>query len=183
MAKAKTTTTARKTPVRKKKTTSTKTAKPKNGDTDVESLSTAAQDAFCLSEAAILLDQARGANGKRRNKKKLATALENELEVWTAIRTAVLRWTDQQQEVTKQNLCRLSDFIAGTIMNSGVDVSDATIDTLININFQIAEGLLEGQTRLSVEAEAYRLWEADGRPDGRDQEHWFRAQEKVQSKS
>ncbi|HTJ59368.1 MAG TPA: DUF2934 domain-containing protein, partial [Devosiaceae bacterium] len=28
----------------------------------------------------------------------------------------------------------------------------------------------------SVRELAYRLWEDDGRPDGRDQEFWFRAE-------
>jgi hypothetical protein len=28
----------------------------------------------------------------------------------------------------------------------------------------------------SVAERAYRMWEADGRPDGKDQEYWFRAE-------
>jgi hypothetical protein len=150
--------------------------KGKNGG-DLASMPVAQQDAFYLSEAAILLDQARG--GKKRDPKKLAAALENDLEVWTGIRAAVLRWSDQEREVTKQNLCRLSDFIAGTILGSGVNVSDSTLDTLININLQIAEGLLEGHVNQRIRDEAYKLWEADGRPVGRDHEHWFRAEQIV----
>lgn len=150
--------------------------KGKNGG-KLDSMPAAQQDAFYLSEAAILLDQAR--TGKKRDAAKLAAALENDLEVWTAIRSAVLRWGDQEREVTKQNLCRLSDFIAGTILSSGINVSDATLDTLININLQIAEGLLEGHVNQRIRDEAYKLWEADGRPVGRDHEHWFRAEQIV----
>ncbi|MEO5335921.1 MAG: DUF2934 domain-containing protein [Magnetospirillum sp. WYHS-4] len=141
----------------------------------------AQDDAYYLSEAAIMLDQAR--SGKKRDAKKLAAALENELEVWTAIRTAVLRWSDQEREVTKQNVCRLSDFIAGTILSSGVNISDSTLDTLININLQIAEGLLEGHVNQRIRDEAYKLWEAEGRTVGRDQEYWFRAEELVRNQA
>ena len=35
----------------------------------------------------------------------------------------------------------------------------------------------EQQVRVS----AYHLWEADGRPDGRETEYWFRALEKLLS--
>lgn len=30
-----------------------------------------------------------------------------------------------------------------------------------------------------IAQEAYRLWEQDGRPEGRDQEYWFRAKENL----
>ncbi len=184
MARAKSTTKARKAPTKTKRAsapgkTTSRRLKTGNGGTSLEDLSAPSQDAFYLSEAAILLDQARGADGKRRDKEKMAAALERELEVWTAIRTAVLRWTDTQQKVTKENLCRLADFIAGTIMSSGIDVSDATVDTLININLQIAEGFLEGETRRHVQDQAYQIWETEGRPDGCDQDHWLRAEKKA----
>lgn len=33
-----------------------------------------------------------------------------------------------------------------------------------------------------ISQEAYRLWEQDGRPEGRDQEYWFRAKESLSNK-
>lgn len=178
-------TAARKAPARKaapKKAAARKAPARKGNGGMTAAMTPAAQDAFFLSEAAVLMDQARGGDGKRRDKKKLAAALENELEVWTSIRAAVLRWTEQERSVTKQNLCRLSDFIAGTIMSSGIDITDSTLDTLININLQIAEGLLEGETQTQIRDEAYRLWEAAGGPHGQDQRFWYEAEQKVRSK-
>ena len=131
-----------------------------------------------LSEAAVRLDAARG-NGANRDVKKLASALENEMEVWTAIRTAATRWTEDDRQATRQNLCRLADFVSGTIMSAGVDISDSTLNTLININLQIAEGLLEGETQQKIRDEAYRLWEDEGCQHGKDQEYWYRAEENV----
>lgn len=38
--------------------------------------------------------------------------------------------------------------------------------------------------RAEIERRAYELWEAEGRPGGRDQSHWYRAeQELVQAQS
>ena len=107
-------------------------------DGDTNDLSISEQDAFSLSEAAIRLDQARN------DKELLATALERNMEIWVAIRTLVSRAGDRVQGETKDNLVRLSQFVAETTMKHGVDIPEASLDTLININLQIAEGLLEG---------------------------------------
>ncbi|HWD19589.1 MAG TPA: DUF2934 domain-containing protein [Verrucomicrobiae bacterium] len=34
-------------------------------------------------------------------------------------------------------------------------------------------------TQDQIAAKAYQLWEADGRPDGRDVEYWLKAQERL----
>jgi hypothetical protein len=36
-------------------------------------------------------------------------------------------------------------------------------------------------TETAVRARAYEIWEAEGRPHGRDADHWFRALEEVAS--
>jgi hypothetical protein len=38
----------------------------------------------------------------------------------------------------------------------------------------------EERTRITSER-AYRLWENDGRPDGRDQDYWFRAEAELKN--
>ncbi len=154
-----------------------KKAVSKSNEPEIETMSPAFQDAFYLSEAAVMLDQAR--TGARRNKKKLATALIRELEVWAAIRTAALYWTGSEKDVIKKNIFYLSEFISKTIISSGVDISDSEIDTLININLQISEGFLEGLANQKVREKAYSLWEKEGCPQGRDQEHWRQAQQET----
>jgi hypothetical protein len=39
----------------------------------------------------------------------------------------------------------------------------------------VIEGDRQNQSQF-ISNHAYRLWEKDGRPDGRDQEYWFRAE-------
>lgn len=105
---------------------------------EVEDLSTPEQEAFSLSQCAVILDQS------RKNQKELAAALEKNMELWVAIRMLVSKKDNKMSKETKENLTKLSQFVAETTMNYGVDISSETLDTLININLQISEGLLEG---------------------------------------
>jgi len=77
----------------------------------------------------------------------LLEALGSNLEVWMTLRYIVSRDDCVLPGDTKSNLIRLSRFIADrTFVNDG-DVAETTLDALININLQIAEGLLEGGDR------------------------------------
>ncbi len=95
------------------------------------------EGAFGLSKAAVMLDQARGEEGK------LAAALDNNMEVWVTIKTLVGRSDNPLPDETKQNLVKLSQFVTQTTMAQGVDLPAEVLDTFININLQISEGLLE----------------------------------------
>lgn len=107
----------------------------------IESLKIGEQDAFGLVEAAITLDQSRG------DKARLAAALEQNLQLWVAIRTLVSDASSALPDAVKANLQRLSDFVADTTLKKGVEISDNTITTLVNVNLQISEGLLESASR------------------------------------
>lgn len=105
----------------------------------IEQLSSNEEAAFGLSKAAVMLDLARDDQGK------LAAALDNNMEVWVAIKTLVNQNDNPLPNETKENLTKLSQFVTNTTMANGVSVSLEVIDTLININLQISEGLLEGR--------------------------------------
>ena len=102
------------------------------------------EQALVLSQAAIQLDQAR--SGKR-DPLALATALEANVEVWVAIRALVDDPATSLQPNVCENLRRLSVFVASSTFMHGINISDSTLNTLININLQISEGLLEGAKR------------------------------------
>ncbi len=106
-----------------------------------EVLTSTEASAFGLSKAAVMLDQS------RENHAKLAAALDNNMEVWVAIRTLAARDDNLLPEDTRNNLVKLSQFVTQTTMSQGVDMPAEVIDTLININLQISEGLLESQAR------------------------------------
>ena len=110
------------------------------GEFDAGGLSLTEQDAFSLSRSAVMLDQSK----EDSSKEKLAAALDHNLEIWVGIRTLVGRpEADVPQEV-QDNLTKLANYVADTTMAQGVDMSGEALDSLININLQISEGLLEG---------------------------------------
>jgi len=105
-----------------------------------ERLSSNEEGAFGLSKAAVMLDQARDEQGR------LAAALDNNMEVWVAIRTLVNQKDNPLPDETKQNLMKLSQFVTQTTMAQGVEMPPEVLDTFININLQISEGLLEARS-------------------------------------
>ena len=111
---------------------------------DLPDLSAIEEQALILSQAAIGLDQARSG---QRDPHALATALEANVEVWVAIRALADAPATALQDNIRENLRRLSVFVASTTFMHGVDIAEPTLNTLININLQISEGLLESAKR------------------------------------
>ncbi len=104
-------------------------------------LDTAEQGAFRLSQAAVMLDQARDDGAI------FAAALDNNMELWIAIRVLAAQGGANLSDEIKRNLIKLSDFVANTTLRQGVEMPSEVLDTLININLQISEGLLEGRPK------------------------------------
>jgi len=103
-------------------------------------LSAREQEAFELSRVAMMLDVARNES----DQPALAAALEANMEIWIGIRALILRAKIDLPKDTGENLVRLSGYVAETTLNHGVEMPPHVLDTLININLQISEGLLEG---------------------------------------
>ncbi|MCH8834311.1 MAG: hypothetical protein IH925_00015 [Proteobacteria bacterium] len=110
-------------------------------DATEEVLSISEEEAFGLSRAAVMLDRAKQ---NRADKAALAAALNHNLELWVAIQGIVARRDNDLPEKVKDNLISLGNYVADTTFKSADGLKDETIDTLININLQISEGLLEG---------------------------------------
>ncbi len=106
-----------------------------------DGLSLTEQDAFSMSQAAVLLDQARA----KGDLKALAAALDHNLELWVGVRTVVSRPEVRVSQNVQENLTKLANYVADTVMSYGVEIPEKTLDTLININLQVSEGLLEGK--------------------------------------
>ena len=105
-------------------------------------LTLAEEQAFQLSRCAIEIDQAR--ENRDQDFSQMVSALNENLEVWVAIRTMAMQKDSGFSEEIKENLTKLSKFVAEKTFDSAEGLSDQTIDTLINVNLQISEGLLEG---------------------------------------
>ncbi len=113
-----------------------------NDDVDLSTLSLPEIEAFGLARAAVQLDQARA---NRDDKGALAVALEQNLQLWVTIKTLVAKPDCALSQNVKDNLIRLSNFVADTTFKYGIEITDEAVNTLTNINLQISEGLLEGQ--------------------------------------
>jgi flagellar biosynthesis regulator FlaF len=111
-------------------------------DGEFDDLSPAEQDAFGLVEAAMALERSR-----RAAKAELVSALEHNLRLWVSVKTLVERRDEAMPEAVQKNLLRIADFVTGYTLQKGAEISESGIDTLVKINLQISEGLLEGQMR------------------------------------
>ncbi len=106
--------------------------------------SVAEEQAFQLTRCAVALDQA--AQKRDSEPAALTSALNDNLETWVMLRTLAGRDDSGLSPEVAENLTRLSNFVAGRVFASSEGISQETINTLININLQISEGLLEGQS-------------------------------------
>ena len=96
----------------------------------------ATEQAHQLSQAAIQIDQARGVGAD-----ELAEALAENVEVWIALITIISRDDCKIDSGAKENLKKLCKYVTEQAL-TGETPSDSGLDTLININLQISEGLL-----------------------------------------
>ncbi len=118
-------------------------------DATAKPLSISEEEAFDLSRAAVMLYQVTvmldQAKQNRADKAALAAALNYNLELWFAIQGMVERSDNDLLETAKCELISLAKFVADTTFKSAEGLKDETIDTLIDINLQISDSLLERQ--------------------------------------
>lgn len=111
-----------------------------NTNTSLADTSIAKIKAEALVRAAVLLDQAKM---DRKDKEAMAAALDNNLQLWVAIKTIIDQPDCVLPNAAKTNLTRLCKFVADQTFRYGIDITDDGIDVLGNINFRVAEGVLE----------------------------------------
>jgi len=108
---------------------------------NIDNLSVIEQQAFNLAQAGIGLDQSRmdGAEPGA-----LAHALEHNLQTWVELSVVIRSPECFLAEQIRDNLLKLAEFVSGVTFEHGIDIPESAINTLVNIDFQISEGLLEG---------------------------------------
>ncbi|NJO67524.1 MAG: hypothetical protein HC826_00650 [Rhodospirillales bacterium] len=94
-----------------------------------------------LACAARQLEAARRAEGAR---EALATALEETIEIWASIRAMTARQATGLAPEVRTNLHRIADYVIGTVRREGIHLAEETMDSLVNINTQIALRLQDG---------------------------------------
>lgn len=109
-------------------------------------------------EAAILLNQAvslsQASTGSHVDKIK---ALDSNLKLWVEIETTLKNAKNLLPEDIKSNLFKLSKYVERLTLSKGVNMSKSDFDTLVNINMQISEGLVESVKNNLAREEAFSL--------------------------
>lgn len=97
------------------------------------------EDALALTQCALDISRAFEA----KDEKRLAGALDRNLKLWVGIRTLVSRADNPLPMPIKDNLIRLSSFVAQKTFEMQNGANSKTIEALTNTNLQISEGLLD----------------------------------------
>ena len=97
------------------------------------------EDALALTQAALEISRAFESKDERR----LAGALDRNLKLWVGIRTLVSQAENPLPMPIKDNLIRLSSFVAQKTFEMQNGANAKTIEALTNTNLQISEGLLD----------------------------------------
>jgi flagellar biosynthesis activator protein FlaF len=98
-------------------------------------------DAAAFSQAAYVLDQARQ---KLDDAELGERALKYNQLLWSIIQADVAETDNALPEELKANLMSLSIFVDKQTSKGLINPNDELYDSLININLNIAEGLMEG---------------------------------------
>ena len=101
------------------------------------------EDALALTQAALEISRAY----ETKDDKRLAAALDRNLKLWVGIRTLVSSAENPLPMQIKDNLIRLSSFVAQKIFEMQNGANRNTIEALTNTNLQISEGLLDKRSR------------------------------------
>lgn len=107
--------------------------------TYISNLSTTENDAAALVKSAFLLAKAKDSGDKN----AIVAALDENLKLWVNIKSLVNNKNHSLPTDIKNNLVKLADFVAQKTFDHGAEMPEATMQTLINSNLQISEGLLE----------------------------------------
>lgn len=102
-------------------------------------LSLAEEDALALTQAALEISR----SYESKNEKRLAAALDRNMQLWVGIRTMVSASDNPLPMPIKDNLIRLASFVAQKTFEMQGGAHLKAIEALVNTNLQIAEGLLE----------------------------------------
>ncbi|MBE6448395.1 MAG: hypothetical protein E7018_03750 [Alphaproteobacteria bacterium] len=106
--------------------------------------SLAKEEAFSLLKCAIDLSNAH----ESKNSGDLINALDNNLQLWVYIKTLAKNKSTALPEETKSNLIKLADYVSSKTLEVGKNldkVDNGTIESFINANLQISEGLITSQ--------------------------------------
>ncbi|MCL2673395.1 MAG: hypothetical protein FWF01_03310 [Alphaproteobacteria bacterium] len=132
--------------------------------TGAKGASTAEEEGSLEKDALAFVQAARDLSNARKSKsmQNIVEALDENLQLWIGMKTLVSSPHHPLADETKTNLIRLADYIVANIVGKHGKLTDAQMDSIVNANLQVAEGLMEcaENNRNENEIEALTLIES-----------------------
>lgn len=113
----------------------------------------AEREALIMLNHAVALSQA-ATSGTDADKIR---ALDSNLKLWVEVETTLKDAKNLLPTDIKDNLLKLSKYVERLTLSKGVRMSKSDFDTLVNINMQISEGLVEAVKHSLAREEAFSL--------------------------
>ncbi len=113
----------------------------------------AEEEASIMLNHAVSLSRA-ASSGTDREK---IQALDSNLKLWVEIETTLKNAKNLLPQEIKDNLMKLSKFVERLTLSKGIHMSKSDYDTLVNINMQISEGLVQAVKHSLAREEAFSL--------------------------
>ena len=121
--------------------------------TNTNQVTNAEEEASIMLNHAVALSKAAN-TGTDRDK---IQALDSNLKLWVEIETTLKNAKNLLPQEIKDNLLKLSKFVERLTLSKGIHMSKSDYDTLVNINMQISEGLVQAVRHSLAREEAFSL--------------------------
>lgn len=122
-------------------------------NTTSNQIADAEREASLLMDFAMALSKAATSD----NEHEKLIAIDNNLKLWVEIETSLKSAKNLLPEDVKNNLIKLSKFVEWMTLTKGTKMTKSDFDSLVNINMQISEGLLEAVKNNLAAEEAFSL--------------------------
>lgn len=122
-------------------------------NTTLNQIVDAENESALLMEYAAALSKASTSGSQH----QIINALDANLKLWVEIETSLKSAKNLLPEAIKENLVKLSKYVERLTLSKGITMSKSDFDSLVNINMQISEGLLESVKNTLAHEEAFSL--------------------------
>lgn len=111
----------------------------------------------------------------------LRPALEQNLELWVAIKMLLSRQNGQLDPSLSGSLGQTAETVTDTIFATGNGISPEALQWLISVNLELAKQLTNSVIHQMTADRAYFLWQEAGAVHGTDQQYWFTAEADIRN--
>ena len=133
-----------------------------------------------LTEEVSILLYAADLLSKAKTEDEVTEALDYNLKLWVYFKSCIDNQRSLLPAHLNDNIRALADYVIGTTFAAGERaLTGEEFSTLVRTDYELARGLNAVQRQSLISERAYHIWESNGRPQGRDSEHWLQAEQEI----